>query len=62
MVCRFLLLSLNFDDIPGEITIFDRRRKLNEIAKVNYLEDAYATIIARMKAQKGVDPGSEWKP
>jgi len=53
IVCRFLLVSLNIDTILGEVTIFDRRRKLNEITKGNHLEDAYATTLARMKAQKG---------
>ena len=40
MVCRFLLVSLNIDAILGEATIFDRRQKLNEMTKGNYLEDA----------------------
>ena len=39
--------------ILGEVTIFDRRQKLNEMTKGNHLEDAYATTLARMKAQKG---------
>ena len=53
MVCSFLLVSLNIDAILGEVTIFDRRQKLNEMTKGNHLEDAYATTLARMKAQKG---------
>ena len=50
---RFLLVSLNIDTILGEVTISDRRQKLNEMTKGNHLGDAYATTIARMKAQKG---------
>ena len=53
MVCRFLLVSLNIDAMLGEVTIFDRRQKFDEVAKGNHLKDAYATTVARMKAQKG---------
>ena len=53
MVCRFLLVSLNIDAILGEITIYDRRQKLNEMAKGKHLEDVYATTLDRMKEQKG---------
>ena len=53
MVCRFLLVSLGIDAILGEITISARRQKLDEIIKGNHLGDAYATTLARMKAQKG---------
>ena len=53
MAPRFLLVSLNIDAILGEVTIFDRRQKLNEITKGNHLGDAYATTLTRMKAQKG---------
>ena len=53
MIPRFLLVSLNIDTILGEVTISDRRQKLNEMAKGNHLGDAYATTIARMRAQKG---------
>jgi len=53
IVCRFLLVSINIDAILGEVTIFKRRQKLNEITKGNHLDDAYATTLARMKAQKG---------
>ena len=50
---RFLLVSLNIDAILGEVTISDRRQKLNEMTKGNHLGDAYATTLTRMKAQKG---------
>jgi len=53
IVCRFLLVSLNIDAILGEVTIFDRRQKLNEITKGNNLDDVYATTLARVKGQKG---------
>ena len=53
MIPRFLLVSLNIDTILGEVTISDRRQKLNEITKGNHLGDAYATTLTRMKAQKG---------
>ena len=53
MVCRFLLVSLNIDAILGEVTISERRQKLNELAKGSHLVDAYATTLTRMKAQKG---------
>ena len=52
MVCRFPLVSLSIDAILREVTIFDRRQKLNEMTKGDHLVDAYATAIARMKAQE----------
>ena len=52
MVCRFLHVSLIIDTILREVTISERRRKLREMTKCNHLEDAYATALARMKAQK----------
>ena len=52
MVCRFLLVSLGIDAILEEVTISARRQKLDEI-NGNHLGDAYATTLARMKAQKG---------
>ena len=53
IVPRFLLVSLSIDAILGEVTITERRQKLNEMTKGSHLGDAYATTIARMKAQKG---------
>jgi len=52
-VPRFLLVSLNIDAILGEVTISDRRQKLNEMTMGNHLGDAYATTLTRIKAQKG---------
>jgi len=53
MILRFRLVSFNIDAILGEATISERRQKLNEMEKGNHLGDAYATTLARMKAQKG---------
>ena len=53
MVCRFLLVSLCIDAILGEVTVSERKRKLNEMTKGNQLGDAYATTLDRVKAQKG---------
>jgi len=53
MVCRFLLASLCIDAILGEVTVSERKRKLNEMTKGNHLGDAYATTLDRVKAQKG---------
>ena len=52
IVCGFLLVSLIIDAILGEVNIFDRRQKLNEITRGNHLEDAYVTALARVKARK----------
>ena len=56
MVCRFLLVSLVIDAVLGEVTVSERRRKLDEMTVGNHLGDAYATTLARMKAQKGGKP------
>ena len=50
---RFLLVSLGIDAILGEVTVSERKRKLNEMTKGGRLGDAYATTLDRMKAQKG---------
>ena len=52
-MCRFLLVSLNIDAILGEVTIRQRRKKLDEMTKGNGLSDAYTTTLTRLKAQKG---------
>jgi len=56
MVCRFLLVSLCIDAILGEVTVSERKRKLEEMTKGNNLGDAYATTLDRVKAQKGSRP------
>ena len=51
--CRFLLVSLNIDAILGEVTIRQRRRKLQEMTFGNGLSNAYTATLTRVKAQKG---------
>jgi len=53
IVCRFLLVALNIDAILGEVTIRQRRKKLEEMAGINGLSDAYTATVSRLKAQKG---------
>jgi len=43
MAYRFLLVSLKINGILGEITISERREKLEEMTIGNNLGDAYAT-------------------
>ena len=50
---RFLLVSLNIDAIIGEVTIRQRRKKLEEMTKDDGLSDAYTATLSRLKAQKG---------
>ena len=52
MVCSFLLVSLNIDAILGEITLHQRRRKLDEMTKGEGLGDAYAATVSRIKSQR----------
>ena len=52
-MCRFLLISLNIDAILGEVTIHQRRKKLEEITQGNGLSDAYTATLTRLKSQKG---------
>ena len=49
----FLLVSLKIDAILGEVTIRQRRKKLEEITQGNGLSDAYTATLSRLKAQKG---------
>jgi len=51
MVSSFLLVALNIDAILGEITPYQRRKKLDEMTKRKSLGDAYAATLSRMKAQ-----------
>ena len=48
----FLLVSLNIDAILGEITLHQRRKKLDEMTEGKGLGDAYAATLSRMKAQQ----------
>ena len=51
--CRFLLVSLNIDAILGEVTIRQRRKKLQEMTLGGGLSDAYTATLTRLKAQRG---------
>jgi len=53
IACRFLLVSLHIDAILGEVTIRQRRNKLEEMTQGNGLGDAYTATLTRLKAQKG---------
>ena len=55
-MCRFLLASLNIEAILGGITIGQRRKILQDMARGNGLGDAYTATITRLKAQKGNRP------
>ena len=48
----FLLVSLNIDAILGEITLHQRRKKLDEMTKGEGLGEAYGATISRIKAQQ----------
>ena len=52
MVSSFLLVSLNIDAILGEVTLHQRRKKLDEMTKGEGLGDAYAATISRIKTQQ----------
>ena len=52
-IYRFLLVSLNIDAILAEVTIHQRRKKLEEMTQGNGLSEAYTATLARIKAQKG---------
>jgi len=51
-VPSFLLVSLNIDAILDEITLHQRRKKLDEMTKGEGLGDAYAATLSRIKAQQ----------
>jgi len=51
-VCRFLLVSLSIDAILGEMTIRQRRKKLDEVKRGNGLSDAYTATLTRLKTQE----------
>ena len=53
LVARFLLVSLNIDTILGEVTIYKRRKRLEEMAKGKGLGDAYTATLTRIKSQNG---------
>ena len=50
---RFLLVSLNIDAILGEVTITQRKKKLEVMARGNGLSDAYTATLRRLGVQEG---------
>ena len=50
IMCRFLLVSLNIDAVLGGVTISQRRKKLEEMARGNGLSHAYTETLKRLKA------------
>jgi len=52
-VSRFLLVSLNIDAILGEVTITQRKKKLEVMARGNGLSDAYTATLRRLGVQEG---------
>ena len=50
---RFLLVSLNIDAVLEEVTISQRKKRLEQMIQGNGLRDAYSATMARIKAQKG---------
>jgi len=56
-VHRFLLVSLNIEAILGGVTISQRRKILQEMARGSGLNDAYTATMTRLKAQKGSRKG-----
>ena len=51
IACRFLLVSLSIDAILGEVTIGQRRKKLEEMKRGYNLSDAYTATLTRLKTQ-----------
>jgi len=52
MISSFLLLvSLNIDEILSELTLRQRRKKLDEMTKGDGLGSAYAATLSRVQAQ-----------
>jgi len=52
LTSSFLLVSLNIDAILSEITLYQRRKKLDEMTKGEALGDIYAATISRIKSQQ----------
>jgi len=53
LVARFLLVSLNIDAILEEVTIYKRRKRLEEMTKGKGLGEAYTATVTRIKSQSG---------
>ena len=52
MTSSFLLVSLNIDAILAEVTLHQRRKKLDEMTRGEGLGDAYAATFSRIEAQQ----------
>ena len=52
IVGRFLLVPLNIDAILGEVSIRQRRKKLEEVTQGDRLSEAYTATPSRLRAQK----------
>jgi len=50
---RFLLVSLSIDAVLDEVTIHQRKKKLDEMTAGSGLRDAYSATLARIKEQGG---------
>ena len=52
MTSSFLLVSLNIDAILAEVTLHQRRKRLDEMTRGEGLGDAYAATLSRIEAQQ----------
>jgi len=50
VISSFLLVSLNIDAVLGEITLHQRRKRLDEMTKGKDLGDAYNATLSRVKS------------
>ena len=53
LATRFLLVSLSISAILGEVTIYKRRKKLEEMTEGKGLGDAYTPTLTRIRSQDG---------
>ena len=51
LMARFLLVALNIDAILEEVTIYRRRKRLEDMTKGKGLGDAYTATLTRIKSQ-----------
>jgi len=52
VMSSFLLISLNIGAILGEVTLHQRRKKLDKVIEGGSLGEAYSVTISRIKAQQ----------
>ena len=52
-MCGFLLVPLNIGAILREVAIRERGKKFEKMTQGDGFNDAYATTLTRLKAQKG---------